>query len=100
MANGYNILWTENALTELENTFHYIETNWTRKELKNLSENIEKTIFLLSINPLIFPLSYTKKDVRRVVVMSLNTIYYRVVGNQVEILSFFSNRQNPNKIKL
>ena len=44
--------------------------------------------------------SEIKKDVRRAVVLKLNTLYYRVNENNVEILSFFSNRQNPKKRKL
>lgn len=100
MKNGYNIFWTENALTELENTIQYLELNWTKKELKNLAENLDRIILLLSKNPLIFPLSVSKKGIRRVVVMSLNTLYYRVENDKVEILSFFSNRQNPKKINL
>ena len=44
--------------------------------------------------------SEIKKDVRRAVVLKFNTLYYRVNENNVEILSFFSNRQNPKKRKL
>ena len=37
MTSGYNILWTEHALTELEATITYLEKNWTEKELKKTS---------------------------------------------------------------
>jgi plasmid stabilization system protein ParE len=71
-----------------------------RKELKNLAEKLEETLNLISKNPDIFQVSEFKKDVRRVVVLKFNTIYYRLNNNQIEILSFFSNRQDPKKIKL
>jgi plasmid stabilization system protein ParE len=100
MKNGYKILWTDNALKELEKTIAYLEENWTEKELRKLAIHLEKTLSLISQNPYIFQSSETKKDIRRTVILSLNTLYYRVSENTVEILSFFSNRQNPEKRKI
>ena len=100
MKNGYKILWTDNALKELEKTIVFLEENWTEKELRRLAINLEKTLSLISQNPFIFQSSEIKKDIRRAVVLSLNTLYYRVTENNVEIVSFFSNRQNPDKRKV
>ena len=100
MKNGYKILWTDNAFKELQKTIEYLEVHWTENELKNLAINLEKTLNLISQNPNLFQASNSKKDVRRAVVLALNTLYYRVKGNDIEILSFFSNRQNPKKRKL
>jgi plasmid stabilization system protein ParE len=100
MKNGYKILWTDFALKELENTIEYLEENWTKKELQNLALNIEETLKLISQNPELFQVSIIKKDIRRAIILSHNTMYYRVKNNQIEIISFFSNRQNPKKRKL
>ena len=35
MKNGYKILWTDNALRELEKTIEFLEENWTEKEIRN-----------------------------------------------------------------
>ena len=32
MKNGFKILWTNNALNELEKTIKYLEENWTEKD--------------------------------------------------------------------
>ena len=99
MTNGYKILWTDFALSELKNTIEYLEENWTNRELKNLALEIEKTINLLSHNPYLFQASDIKKETRRVVVAKHNTLYYQVKENAIEIISFFSNRQSPKKRK-
>jgi plasmid stabilization system protein ParE len=100
MKSGYEIKWTDNALSELKDTYKYLEDNWTTKELNALSTDIEHTISLISNNPNVFPIS-DRTDVRRVVIKRFNTLYYRErEGKRVEILSFFSNRQNPKKRKL
>ena len=100
MANGYKVFWTENALSELAKTFEYLETNWTKKEIQKLAFTIEKTLFYISINPRLFPCSTKNKEIRKAVVLKHSTLYYRVKKQQIEVLSFFSNRQNPKKLKL
>lgn len=100
MKNGYKILWTDFALKELEATIAYLEENWTEKELKNLATSIEETLSLIAQNPEIFQKSEIKNTIRSAIILSHNTLYYRVHNNQIEILSFFSNRQSPKKRKL
>lgn len=100
MKSGYKIFWTELALIELEDTIVYLEQNWTEKEIKNLALEIEKTLHLVSANPEIFQISDSKKDIRRAVIAKLNNMYYRINGQTVEILSFYSNRKNPQKRRL
>ncbi len=100
MKSGYKIEWTDNALAELKATYQYIEDNWTERELRNLSIAIENTLKLISDNPKIFPVS-ERKRIRKVVVRKWNTLYYvEQKNNRVEILSFFSNRQKPNKRRI
>ena len=99
MKSGYKILWTENALEELERTLEYLERNFTRKELERLSEKIESTVSLISQNPFLFSKS-DKKNIHRVVILKYNTMYYQLKDESIEILSFFSNRQNPKKRKI
>ena len=81
-------------------TIEYLEENWTEKELRTLAESIEEKLALISQNPNLFQASDNKKNIRRVVIQTYNTLYYRFENEQIEIISFFSNRQNPKKRKL
>ncbi|CAL65903.1 type II toxin-antitoxin system RelE/ParE family toxin [Christiangramia forsetii] len=100
MKSGYKILWTDHALYELQETIKYLEEEWTEKELENFSEQLDHTIELISKNPELFQVSKKKKNIRRAVIARFNTMYYRLNNENVEILSFFSNRQDPNKRKI
>lgn len=100
MKNGYKFFWTDFALEELSQTISYLELNFTDKEIQKLAVNLEKILNLISENPNSFPVSDIKKEVHRVVILKYNTMYYRVKNETVEILSFFSNRQNPKKRNL
>jgi len=88
------------SIAELRATFEYLEENWSEKEMRSLSVEIDRIVNLISIHPTMFPKS-EKGDIRGAVVKTLNTLYYREKGeNSIEILSFFSNRQNPDKRKV
>ncbi|TKB96581.1 type II toxin-antitoxin system RelE/ParE family toxin [Pedobacter cryotolerans] len=100
MKNGYEIVWSDFALNELEKTITYLEENWTEKELKTLALRLESILILISENPFLFQASDVKKDLRRAIILKHNTLYYRLKNNKIEIISFFSNRQNPRKRKL
>jgi plasmid stabilization system protein ParE len=68
--------------------------------LENFSQKLDHTIELISKNPELFQASKKKKNIRRVVVAKYNTLYYRLNYETVEIISFFSNRQDPKKRKI
>jgi hypothetical protein len=38
-----------------------------------------------------------KKTIRKAVVLSKNSLYYRIYGKRIEILSFYLNKKNPKK---
>ena len=99
MKSGYKIQWTEFALDELDKTIKYLQENFTDKEIKKLALKIESVLELISINPFLFQKA-EDKEVYRVVILKYNTLYYRIKEKDVEILSFFSNRQKPNRNKL
>ena len=100
MKSGYRVSWTDHALEELRNTVEYLELNFSEREIKNLSERIENTLRLVSANPSIFPQVEGYVGIHRVVIAKFNTMYYRMNNNQIEVLSFFSNRQSPEKRSL
>lgn len=54
MESGYRILWTDHALNELAVTYEYLEIHFTKRELKRLSTEIDKTLRLISQNPNLF----------------------------------------------
>ena len=99
MKSGYKIVWTDHALSELEQTIDYLEKNWTERELKNFAAKLDHTIELISKSPELFPASSEKFGIRKAVVEKYNSLYYRILNNSIEIISLFDNRQNPkNKI--
>lgn len=99
MKSGYKIRWTDAALEELQQTLNYLEENFSENEIQKLARKIETTTQLISQNPLIFQKSDVN-NVHRAIVLKFNTLYYRIGNDEIQILSFFSNRQSQNKRKI
>lgn len=71
----------------------------TKKETEKLGDEIERILPVIIHNPAVFPLS-DKGKVRKATILKYNAMYYRIVENEIQILSFFSNRQNPDSRKI
>ena len=99
MEKGFEILWTDLALEELSETVGYLKREFSQKEIDILGDEIERISSITSQNPNIFPNSDRLKT-RKAVILKFYTLYYRIMNDQVEILSFFLNRQSPDKMKL
>lgn len=99
MKSGYKIIWTDFASDELANTFIYLENDFSEKHVINLANEIERIINLISENPLLFVKVYDQ-EIRRVAILKYNNLNYKINEDSVEIISFFSNRQSPEKQKL
>lgn len=98
MENGYDIFWTSHALNELAETFSYLENNFPPLVSKELAQSLDRVLKRIAIQPATFSLS-DFIGIRKVVVKKFNTLYYRQKGDRIEIISFFSNRQNPGNLK-
>ena len=78
MKSGYKVLWTDHAISELNETTEFLEKNWTERELRNFIAKLDHTIELISKTPEIFPASLEKKDIRKAVVEKYNSLNYRM----------------------
>lgn len=100
MKNTYWIVWSDEALESLKSILDYLEQRWTERETGNFVELLEHQLMLIRNNPYLFPLSDRFMDLRRSVLSSQTTIFYRIIGNEIHLISLFDNRQDPDKLKI
>ena len=86
--------WTPKAEESFDLIIEFIEYKWTDKEVKNFVTKAFKTISQIEKNPTMFVAS-TKKDIHKAVITKHNSIYYRILDQQIELLFLhsFSERQ-------
>ena len=100
MKNTYKLIWSDEALNNLKNIIKYLEYKWTEKEIKKFEKLLDKRLDLISQNPLLFPKAIKSKDIRKSVLTKYTSVYYKINKYDIELLSIFDNRQNPEKLKI
>ena len=99
MKNIYKIIWTDEAILGLKRTINHIENRWSQKELRNFSNLLDKQLEIIKASPGIFPFSNKTKGIRKSVLSKQTSIYYKVEGDSIYLLSVFDSKQNPIKLK-
>ena len=95
------ILWTENAINQLEQIFDYYKYRASVEVARKIILQILDRTILLEKNPLIGvkePLLLNRKNEYRYLVEGNYKIIYWIEDNYVKISSVFDCRQNPLKM--
>ena len=95
---SYSIKWLPEAEITFALVIEYLEKNWTVKQIENFINRTEQVIDFISQNPKQYHYS-KKKDVYQAVVTRQISLYYRINREEIELLIFWDNRQNPEKLK-
>jgi plasmid stabilization system protein ParE len=98
---NYTITWTSEALETFDDRIKYLKIHWTEKEIVNFKRRVREYLDVLQERPLIAPKSGRFKNVHIGVILKQVSIIYRVkrLTNEIELIAFIDNRQNPQKIK-
>ena len=98
MAN-YPVVWSPRAKITYNHVLEYLYEEWTIKELKAFIHRTEQVIEYISDYPNLYPFSEEARAYRCVVVKQVS-LFYRLKQDQIELLVFWDNRQNPSKLLL
>jgi len=95
------ISWTPTALATYFKVCDYIEQEFDNKSTNDFITKTNKVLELIAKEPLMFEASKTKKNVRKGFVTEQTSLFYRIRKRkeEIEILTFWDNRQDPAKLK-
>ncbi|MFH6993003.1 type II toxin-antitoxin system RelE/ParE family toxin [Flavobacterium sp. FlaQc-48] len=93
------IVWSSLAKLQLQNVleYYFIRNESPTYSLKLLNE-VEELLDTLSSSELIGRL--TSNKITRVISMKVYLLFYEINGNQIEIVSFWDNRQDIKNRKV
>ncbi len=93
------IKWTVKAEEDYILILDYLLYKFTIKEVQKFVNKTNDTLLLISKTPLMYPKT-RKKNIHRCVLVKQVNLYYRVTNNnQIELLTFWDNRRNPDDLK-
>jgi len=88
------------ALSKLEKLNEYLLENWNAKVRNDFIEKLTSKFEQISHFPESCVQSEKNKGLYKCVLTKQTTFYYRKTEkNEIEIITFFDTRQNPDKLK-
>ncbi len=99
MKNISEVVWSKRAMTDLKDIIHYLESNWSEKEISHFFRKLDSQITVIQNQPHAFPAT-KNKNLRRSVLSEQTTIYYSISQDTVRIVALFDTRQSPEKLNL
>ena len=97
MASDLEVIWTDEASRNLNNIVHYLQTEWTIKEVNKFFLKLNKVISLIAKKPQLFRMTSERRGLRKCVLTKHTSIFYIHVDAKIFIISLFDNRQDPKK---
>ena len=92
------VVISKTAEKKLEKLFEYLIEKWSVKVKKDFVEKLDSSIEIIKNQPEIFPESKKGKGLRKCVITKQSTLYYRYNSKQINIITIFDSRRDPNKL--
>ena len=97
---SYKVFWTPEAEEKFNENISYLESEWTESVIDNFINKTEDALKIICSNPRAFPAINKKKGVHKCLLVKQVSLYYRIVEQRVELITFWNNYQDPNKLQL
>jgi plasmid stabilization system protein ParE len=91
------IVWSKKAALKFDDILTYLFNEWGEKVTIAFVRKVYDFLEILSEFPEIGSIEHKEKNIRGFAVIKHVHIFYKIQGNQIIILLFFDNRQNPKK---
>jgi plasmid stabilization system protein ParE len=94
------IVWTNNALEDLETVKTYLENKWPEKVLLSFFDKLVSKLKLIESFPQIGRVSTESPNRRRIIITKHNLLIYSLRNNEIVIEAIFDTRQDNEKLQL
>ncbi|MEZ4721391.1 MAG: type II toxin-antitoxin system RelE/ParE family toxin [Flavobacteriales bacterium] len=97
---SFDIRWSARARQDYFNILEYLIEEWGIGSARKFDKKLQKAVSSIQDNPLQFPASDRMPNIRRCVVVKQCSLYYRINGQLIELITLFDTRQHPRKRRL
>jgi len=89
------IIFTDDAIDILISIVNFIEAGWGVKHGEKFLTRTYKILDLISKDPYMYKASSIKEDIRIGIISRQTSFFYKIQENEIIILFFWDNRQQP-----
>lgn len=94
----YKIKYSKLAIKTLDQNLLYLINNSLENSALKFINKVGEIVFLIAKNPKLYALWNSKLNIRKVVIVSQITMFYKINENTIDIVLFWNNYQNLNKL--
>ncbi|TVR89826.1 MAG: type II toxin-antitoxin system RelE/ParE family toxin [Saprospirales bacterium] len=99
MDSEIKVLWTDQAIENLESILNYLESEWSPNTTDSFKDKLTRALNLLKKFPTLGSESSLKQGIRRFVMSIQVSIFYEIYNDTMIIHYLFDNRQDPKNIE-
>ena len=92
------VIWSPASERDFEAILEYLQTKWSGRVISKFINKVDDNIGLILEDPKIFPIINEELQIRKSVITKQNTLYYREINHNIEIVRLFDTRQEPRKL--
>lgn len=94
----YKIKYSKLAIKTLDQNLLYLINNSLENSALKFINKVDEIVFLIAKKPKLYALWNSKLNIRKVVIVSQITMFYKINENTIDIVLFWNNYQNLNKL--
>jgi len=96
-----NIIWTPEAKQTFNSNIEYLINEWGDQVASDFLDRVDEVISKIKSNPNLFPVINEIDSIHRCVVVKQITLYYRIISkDEIYLMTFWNNYQNPEFLRL
>lgn len=96
---SYSVIWSPQSKESFEKSILHVLETWSEKEANDFIDRVEEVLHLISKHPKLFRY-LPEQDAYRCVIVKPVSLFYRLRNGQVELLTFWDNRMDPEKLNI
>jgi len=86
------------AAEKLKLLAKYLSEEWGAKSKETYLNRLKQKFDQIARHPKSCPTSRIANEIRKCIVTKQSSFYYRIINNEIEVITFFDNRQNQEAL--
>jgi len=93
------LIWSPEAREEYAEILQFLDAEYGTNSALKMLDKVEAVVERIQMYPRAFPSSTLRSDIRKAVVTPQTSVPYRITDTQIQLLHFWDNRQNPQRME-
>jgi plasmid stabilization system protein ParE len=95
-----DIIWLPEAEETFNKNIEYLSEKWTVQVINDFLDRVDEAIGHIAENPYLYAAHENREDIRKCPVTKQITLYFKILENKIDLLTFWNNYQDPDKLNL